>query len=85
MHAPWDEPERAYMEGVHIWRVNILLVARDIYGFIQNAEHRTTKMLSRIFVYFTNDYKILYPSLILYYLLIPNGGMIKTVKQAISI
>ena len=31
MHAPWEELEHAYMEGVHIWRVGILLVARDIY------------------------------------------------------
>ena len=31
MHTLGNELERAYMEGVHIWRVSILLVARDIY------------------------------------------------------
>ena len=31
MHTLGNELERAYMEGVHIWRVDILLVARDIY------------------------------------------------------
>ena len=31
MHTLENELECAYMEGVHIWRVSILLVARDIY------------------------------------------------------
>ena len=38
MHTLGNELERAYMEGVHIWRVSILLVTRDIYIYIGGSD-----------------------------------------------